>query len=113
MPRDQTTVVDMLMACRRVVEFRGRSTHDEFLSDAKTQSAIVHQLLVLGEAAKRLSPEFVESHGSIPWRAIAGMRDRLVHAYDAIDLDEVWNTVARDIPRLTDYLEGIAPREPG
>jgi uncharacterized protein with HEPN domain len=61
-----------------------------FLSDDKTQSAIVHQLLVLGEAAKRLSEAFRVQHARVPWRMIAGVRDKLMHEYDDVDLEEVW-----------------------
>ena len=79
-----------------------------FLDDAKTQSAILHQLLILGEAAKRLSQEFREQHEKIPWKKITGMRDKLIHAYDNIDLDEVWKTASSDIPRLIEQLEPFA-----
>jgi uncharacterized protein with HEPN domain len=58
-----------------------------FLSDLKTQSAVLHQLMVLGEAVRRLATGFRESHPEIPWALMAGMRDKLIHAYDAVDLD--------------------------
>lgn len=64
----------------------------------------------LGEAAKRLSLEFREQHGKIPWQKVAGMRDKLVHEYEDVDLDEVWKTARSDIPRLMDSLEPLAPR---
>ena len=61
-----------------------------FLEDEKSQSAVIHQLLVMGEAAKRLSPEFRSKHPHLPWKMMAGMLDKLVHEYDDVDLDEVW-----------------------
>lgn len=80
MSRDDATLLDMLNAARLVVTFKGSSEKAQFLSDLKTQSAILHQLLVLGEAAKRLSDEFRSTHSQVPWKVIAGMRDKLIHA---------------------------------
>ena len=80
-----------------------------FDADLKTQSAVLHQLMVIGEAVKRLSPEFRERHGSIPWSAIAGMRDHLIHGYDLVDLKEVWKTATADVPSLLTALEPLVP----
>jgi uncharacterized protein with HEPN domain len=67
-------------------------------------------LLVLGEGAKRLSTVFRDEHPDVPWKAIAGMRDRLLHGYDDVDLDLVWKTVDEDLRALLKRLEGLAPR---
>ncbi len=109
MPSDDATLLDMLRAARLVVEFRGRLDRQSFQRDLKTQSAILHQLLILGEAAKRLSEEFRLAHSEIPGRRIAGMRDKLIHEYHAVDVEEVWNTVDRDVPGLIVVLERAAP----
>jgi uncharacterized protein with HEPN domain len=61
--------------------------------------------MVLGEAAKRLSKEFREKHSHIPWQAIAGHRDILIHQYDAVDLTEVWLIAKEKIPELVEFLE--------
>src|SRR5262245_15387717 len=111
MPRDDATLLDILRAARLAVAFTGDLDKLAFLSDLKTQSAILHQLLVLGEAVKRLSEEFCTSHPAMPWRMIAGMRDKLIHAYDAVDLDEVWKTVSIDIPHLITLLEQLEPQQ--
>jgi uncharacterized protein with HEPN domain len=107
--RDSATLLDMLKAARLAVEFREDMDKRAFLNDPKTQSAILHQLLILGEAAKRLSQEFRERHQKIPWKQIAGMRNKLIHEYDNVDLDEVWKTARSDIPRLIKQLEPLAP----
>jgi uncharacterized protein with HEPN domain len=113
MSRDDATVLDLLKAARLAVEFVGGLDRDGFLGDLKTQSAVVHQLLILGEGVKRLSDGFRSSHPEIPWRMIAGMRDKLIHAYDEVDLDEVWKTVTADVPPLIARLEPLAsPRPP-
>ena len=72
------------------VEFLGKHGKEDFFGDAKTQSAILHQLLLLGEAVKRLSDEFRARHEEVPWKMISGMRDKLIHEYEAVDLEEVW-----------------------
>jgi uncharacterized protein with HEPN domain len=111
MSRDDATLLDMLKAARLVVAFKGNLTEKAFLRDVKTQSAILHQLLVIGEAVKRLSEEFRARHAEVPWVRIAGMRDKLIHAYDAVDLDEVWKTVTKDIAPLISFLEPLVPQE--
>ena len=66
---------------------------------------------MIGEAVKRLSEDFRTQHPEIPWLRIAGMRDKLIHAYDAVDLDEVWKTVTKDIAPLISFLEPLVPKE--
>jgi uncharacterized protein with HEPN domain len=107
--RDDATLLDILRAARLALEFRGRLEKAAFLTDLKTQAAVLHELLVLGEAAKRLSAAFREEHPDVPWKAIAGMRDRLLHGYDDVDLDLVWKTVDADLPALVTRLEALAP----
>ena len=113
MSRDSATLLDMLKAARLAVQFKAGFDKTGFLGDPKTQSAILHQLLVLGEAIKRLSEEFRALHPEVPWRMVAGMRDKLIHEYDAVDLEEAWKTINSDIPRLIALLEPLAPREEG
>ncbi len=113
MSRDDAVVLDILKAARLAVAFKGDLDKVAFLRDAKTQSAIVHQLLVLGEAAKRLSDAFRAQHAQIPWKMIAGMRDKLIHEYDDVDLEEVWKTVTADLPPVIATLAPLATSEDG
>ena len=109
---DDATVLDILTAARRAIRFAEGVGLPEFLEDEKTQSAVIHQLLVLGEAVKRLSAEFRSTHTQLPWKTMAGMRDKLVHEYDDVDLDEVWHTLHGDVPRVIAALEPMEPRPP-
>jgi uncharacterized protein with HEPN domain len=113
MPRDSAALLDIARAARLVMEFVGGASKDTFLNDAKTQSAVLHQLLILGEAVKRLSGEFRARHPAIPWTLIAGMRDALIHEYDEVDLDEVWRTVKRDVPDLLHHVKTLLPTDEG
>jgi uncharacterized protein with HEPN domain len=75
------------------------------------QDAVVREPLIVGEAAKRMSDEFKAAHPDIPWRQMAGMRDILVHAYDHVDLDEVWRVVAEDLKELIQAVEPMVEAE--
>lgn len=107
--RDEALVLDLLRAARLAVEFMGGLAQEAFDGDLKTQASVQHELMLLGEGVKRLSEEFRRQHPEVPWRAIAGMRDNLIHAYDDVDLGEVWRTVTRDVPALIRRLEPLAP----
>lgn len=77
----------------------------DFREDEKTQYAVIRCLEIIGEAAKRLPEEFRQSHSDIPWKSMAGMRDRLIHGYDVVDSEIIWITVRDTIP---DILRKIA-----
>ena len=112
MHNDDATVLDILNAARLAVRFAEGIDKSLFLDDEKTQSAVIHQLLILGEAAKRLSAEFRSTYPQLPWKMMAGMRDKLVHEYDDVDLDEVWQTLMGDVPRVIAALQNMEPRRP-
>lgn len=84
---------------------------DAFLSDQKTQSAVLHQILILGDAAKRVSPAYQEEHPDIPWRKMSGMRDVVIHAYDRVDLDEVWRTATQAVPETLEQIQPLIPKK--
>lgn len=104
MSRDLAFICDMRNAALCIAEFIMGMDRDAFERDAKTQSAVLHQIMVLGEAAGRVSERFQQEHAKIPWRLIVGMRNRLIHGYDDVDFDEVWFTATRDVPSLLEQL---------
>jgi uncharacterized protein with HEPN domain len=93
---DDGTAFDILKAARLARDFSAGLTRPQFEADLKTQSAVLHQIIILGEAVKRLSMEFRQAHLAVPWDKIAGMRDRCVHGYD--NVDDPWMKEADSAP---------------
>jgi uncharacterized protein with HEPN domain len=72
----------------------------QFLADAKTQDAILYNLIIIGEAANQISDEFQERHNTIPWSSMIGTRNIIVHGYDQVKLQIVWKILQRDLETL-------------
>jgi uncharacterized protein with HEPN domain len=83
---------------------------EAFFADRKTQDAVVRNLEVLGEAAKNVAGPVKDAHPNIPWKRIAGMRDKLIHEYFGVDLALVWEVVEREIVPLRDRLSALLER---
>lgn len=107
MPRDDALITDMLVAARKIVKFAGSRTLDEFAHSDEAQSAVLWQIGIIGEAARKVSEPFKAQHPEIPWREMVGMRNRLVHDYSRIDLAQVWETILKSIPNLIRQLEKL------
>lgn len=104
MKDDSLYVEQMLDAVRKIREFTSGVDFATFEKNQEKSSAVILQLAVIGELSKRLSDEFKNSV-SLPWQEIAGFRNRAIHEYLSLDLDEVWKTVQNDIPTLETALE--------
>jgi uncharacterized protein with HEPN domain len=112
MPRDDAALLDILNAAKRAQRFVAGMSREEFSGDEKTRSAVLHQLMIVGEAAKRISSAYRDAHPEIPWRLMAGTRDTLIHEYDEVELDDVWDTVERDLPALVAAIEPLLTPTP-
>ncbi|MCB0196466.1 MAG: DUF86 domain-containing protein [Anaerolineae bacterium] len=81
--------------------------YDRFIEDFMINFVVVRALEIVGEATKRLPMEFRERYPSIPWKEMAGMRDRIIHGYDKVNLDIVWQVVQKNIPKVKPHLHQI------
>jgi uncharacterized protein with HEPN domain len=86
---------------------------DSFLADIKTQDAVVRNLEVIGEATRSLSTGLREKYPDVPWKGMAGVRDRLIHHYFGVNLDVVWDIVTVELPALESQIEAILQHEHG
>lgn len=111
-PRLPDLLEHIRQAAFRALEYVQGLDQSVFLADRRTQDAVIRCLTVIGEAVTRMMTHhaaFIESHQNIPWRAMRTMRNRLMHGYDEINLDTVWDVTQTDLPAL---LEQMPPPEP-
>ena len=97
---DLVFIGHMLDTARKALELSRQKTREEFDNDEALALALTHLLQVIGEAARRVSAPYTSQHPEIPWRAIIGMRHRVVHDYLYVDRDIVWDVVKRDLESL-------------
>jgi uncharacterized protein with HEPN domain len=101
----------MIAAAERAMSYVNEMTFDAFLDDTRTQDATVLNLVVLSEAAKGLPEELKAAHPEIPWRQIAGFRNRVAHSNTTVDLSldhsVVWGILTQDLPPLVKNLRAI------
>jgi uncharacterized protein with HEPN domain len=101
---DRLYLHHMLERCRRITRFI-RPGREAFMASDESQDAVIRNVEVIGEAAKRVSFDVRGRLTSVDWKAICGMRDVLIHDYIGVDLDEVWNVATSRIPELQAALE--------
>jgi len=104
---DQEFLSDIREALQRISAYVAGMTYESFVADSKTQDAVVRNLEILGEATKNLSNELRAKYPSIPWRSMAGARDRLIHHYFGTNLDIVWQIATVELPQVASQLEII------
>ncbi len=107
--RDDAYLLDMLLATRKVQHFTQGVTWNQFRGDDLLQNAVMHLIQIVGEAARKVSPEFKQAHPEIPWQGIIGMRNRLVHDYFRIESSRVWEVIKKDLPALIPLIEPLIP----
>lgn len=99
---------DILAAIQQVQDYTTGMDLESFAASAVVVDAVLYRIAVIGEAARAIPDEVKAQHRSIPWRAIQGMRNRLVHEYFGVRLETVWETIEVDLPGLVVLLTGLA-----
>jgi len=107
MDRDRAYFLDILESARLALTYVQGLTEADFLADVQCQDSVIRRLEIIGEAARRLSLQTRAAHPDIPWHEIIGMRNLMIHDYDDLDLETVWDTVQRDVPRLVEWIDPL------
>jgi uncharacterized protein with HEPN domain len=106
--RDSALLIeDIKTAISRVEKYTTGFDRQHFVADDRTVDAVVRNLEIIGEASRQLPDAFKESHPSIPWHKIAGLRNRIVHDYFGVDLELIWQIISIEIPSLKDNISVI------
>jgi len=105
---DAQLLADIKEAAFRTKGYTRTLTYQRFLRDKKTQDAVVRNLEIIGEAAKNISDALKEKYPQVPWKELAGVRDKLIHHYFGVNLEVVWDIVKQELPVLVLQLEAIS-----
>ncbi len=98
---------DIIFAMNKSINFIEDINYSDFAKDDKTNSAVIRKLEIIGEAVKKIPYKIKKKYSQIPWKDIAGMRDKLIHEYFGVDLNKVWRTVKEDLPKIKPEFERI------
>ncbi len=102
---DDSALIDILDAAQRILKYTEGVNFEEFCESELHKSLSIHNLLVIGEAATRISDELKNAHSEIPWRSMIALRNRLIHQYHLVDYSLVFQLVKEEIPTLVKQLE--------
>ena len=105
--QDSDLMCDIKEAIRRINSYLGDLNYEKFLKDAKTQDAVVRNLEIIGEATKNLSGGLKKKHRNIPWKELAGVRDRLIHQYFGVNFEIIWTIAKKELPELARQIDAI------
>ena len=111
MSRDAAYLLDILESSRLAVRRLEHVVREQFFNDLEQQDAVIRRLLIVGEAARRVSEETRIRTSELPWSSMIAMRNLLIHEYDDVDMAVVWDTVRNNLPDLIAKLESIIPEE--
>jgi uncharacterized protein with HEPN domain len=112
MSKDNAYLEDILVAAQAIRRFTNGVSREAFKANEEKHEAVNRKLEIIGEAARRLSPEAKNLFSEVPWALVTAMRNILIHDYDDVDLDVVWDTTQRDLPPLIARLEAHLAANP-
>ncbi len=101
---DSVYTEDIIESVEKIFAYTKGKTKEEFFADGELQDAVLRRLEIIGEAAKRISSETRAKYGGIPWKKISGIRDVIIHEYDTVDLEMIWNIIQARISELAELL---------
>jgi uncharacterized protein with HEPN domain len=107
MLRDKQALIDISTAIQQTLLYAQGIDQDNLQQDDEKQAAILYRLIVIGEATKRLSDELREQYPMIPWGQMAGLRDVVIHDYDELDFDILWNVIHINLPDILPEIQEI------
>lgn len=105
--KDKGILLQISKRCNRIIDKVSKVSQKHFNNNEDLKEVICFNLFQIGELANGLSAEFIKEYNEIPWKQIIGMRNRIVHGYDTINLEIVWNTAKESIPSLEEYCRKI------
>jgi uncharacterized protein with HEPN domain len=111
-PREWRLYIDYILASiARIEEYTRDFTFEEFQTDSMRVEAVLHNFMIIGEAASRISPDLQRRLSSVPWPQMRAMRNIIVHGYFAVELEVVWDTARNDLPTLVPPLRAALAEE--
>jgi len=111
MSRDDTYMVDILESAKIALNYIAGKSWDEFYEDTQCQDAVLRRIEIIGEASRHISPQTRKKYPQIPWRELSMLRNLVIHQYDAVDINQVWDTAQNRLPPLVSELSKIVPPE--
>ena len=108
MVKDDLAYIEHILDCiRKIKEFTTGLSLKDFSVNELVQDAVIRNIEIIGEASKKISSDTKQIYYEIPWKEIAGMRDKLIHDYLGVDVEVVWRTISEDIPTLEKQIKEI------
>jgi len=110
MKDDHVYLLHIRDAIERFLSFT-QNGRNHFLKDAMVQDAVIRNFEIIGEAAKNISDTYRQGQNQVPWKIMAGLRDKLIHDYFGVNLNIIWETVEKDIPILKDQISNLIDKK--
>lgn len=105
--RNKVIVEKMIKYITKIINYTSETNYDNFVSNSVLVEACVFNLSQLGELANKIDKEFEEIHSSVPWRVLYGLRNKIVHDYEGVNLVLIWDIITGDLPVLAEQLKDI------